>query len=250
MARFGDGELAIAAYGSGIGFQEADKELQKALNSIIKDENPHILLCLPGRINYARKKDRAGIPEYWQKQLPRHYHMWTRHFSRTYRYGETNVSRLVLGKTDKEKYELIAHIKLLWERRDVILIEGEKTRFGVGNDLLDNAKSVCRILGPAESAFRCRKKLCDAAVAQMQKLDDPIVIMALGPTATVLASDISKLGGQAVDLGHLDISLEHLSAGNTSAVKGKYTNEAADGNMVGDCLDENYQSQIIAKIGC
>lgn len=78
LARFGDGELAIAAYGCGIGFQEADPELQAALNEIIADDNPNILLCLPGRINYVRKKDRAVPPEYWQKELPRHYHIWTR----------------------------------------------------------------------------------------------------------------------------------------------------------------------------
>ena len=37
-------------------------------------------------------------------------------------------------------------LKLIWKNRDVVLIEGVYTRFGVGNDLLSGAKSVTRIL--------------------------------------------------------------------------------------------------------
>ena len=37
--------------------------------------------------------------------------------------------------------------------RDVIICEGEKTRMGVGNDLLDNCKSIKRIICPSENAF-------------------------------------------------------------------------------------------------
>ena len=33
-----------------------------------------------------------------------------------------------------------------------------------------------------------------------------LFLVALGPTATVLAYDLSKIGYQAIDIGHIDIS--------------------------------------------
>lgn len=37
--------------------------------------------------------------------------------------------------------------------RDIVIIEGELTRFGVNNDLLSKAKSIKIILVPAKNAF-------------------------------------------------------------------------------------------------
>ena len=37
---------------------------------------------------------------------------------------------------------------------------------------------------------------------------DSIILIALGPTATVLAYDLSKRGYQAIDVGHIDIEYE------------------------------------------
>lgn len=55
-----------------------------------------------------------------------------------------------------------------------------------------------------------------------------MIICALGMTATVLAYDLSNIGYQAIDLGHIDIEYEWLRMKATSKlpVPGKYTNEA------------------------
>ena len=50
VARFGDGELSIAAYNDGIKFQKADIKLKKMLNKIITNSNDQLLVCLPNRI--------------------------------------------------------------------------------------------------------------------------------------------------------------------------------------------------------
>ena len=41
----------------------------------------------------------------------------------------------------------------MWDNKECLFIEGDKTRMGVGNDLFDNAKSIQRILCPSENAF-------------------------------------------------------------------------------------------------
>ena len=77
-----------------------------------------------------------------------------------------------------------------------------------------------------------------------------LIILSYGPTATILAYDLAKLGYQAVDIGHLDIEYEWYQRGdkNGGVVKGKYTNEAMGGNNVEECTDEKYLSQIICDI--
>jgi len=39
-------------------------------------------------------------------------------------------------------------LKKIWDGKDIIIIESEKSRLGVGNDLFDNTKSIKRILCP------------------------------------------------------------------------------------------------------
>ena len=135
----------------------------------------------------------------------------------------------------------------MWKDKDIIIVEGVKTRLGVGNDLLVEARSIKRILGPAINAFdyidEIKKKVVEV-------YNGELVIMALGPTATILASDLSKLGIQALDIGHLDIEYEWYCRKSKShdIIPGKYTNEAVNGSEVEECIDEEYLSQIIARI--
>lgn len=43
--------------------------------------------------------------------------------------------------------------KSIWAGKDILIVEGEYSRLGVGNDLFANAKSIQRVLGPAVNAY-------------------------------------------------------------------------------------------------
>ena len=249
VARFGDGELQIAAYGCGLKFQRADKKLQKKLTQVMASKNKKLLLCLPNRINMVTRKERATLTPYWQKSLRKHLYPWTKNLNKARLYGDTNLSRLTEGKNREAAIKQVLHIREIWTARNIIIVEGEKTRFGVGNNLLENAGSISRVLGPAESAFDYYDQLFIECCNLAKTLRAPLVLLALGPTATVLASDLADSGIQAIDIGHLDIGYERLLTGNTGAIPGKYTNEAEGGNIVADCLDEKYLSEIATRIG-
>lgn len=124
-----------------------------------------------------------------------------------------------------------------------------QTRFGVGNDLLDNAEAVSRILGPAESAFDYLAELLSACEFECTKYQSPLVLLALGPTATVMTWKLQQRGIQAIDVGHLDIYYEVILRNDLGesipvprdhSVPGKYTSEADGGNLVGECLAPDY----------
>jgi len=137
-------------------------------------------------------------------------------------------------------------MKGIWNDRDIVFIEGEKSRLGVGNDLFDNVRSIRRILCPPRDAF----DRYDDILNEARKLEkDVLFLIALGPTATVLAYDLSQAGYQAIDAGHVDVEYEWWRMGAKRKVKleRKYVNETADGNQVADAGEE-YSKQIITKI--
>ena len=68
---------------------------------------------------------------------------------------------------------------------------------GIGNDLFDNASSIKRILGPNTEAFHYYDKIIQA-VNQFPK--STLILLALGPTATIMAYDLARQGYQAIDL--------------------------------------------------
>lgn len=263
VARFGDGELNIAAYGCSIGFQKEDVHLQKRLIEVMKNRNDSLLLCLPYWSGWENLSDKEML----EKLGPIHkhgveisLHDWLRYFSRKQIYGDAHISRVMDIEHFSNRKEQIEYTKQIWNNRHVILVEGEKTRFGVGNDLLDNAKTIIRILGPAESAFDRINELVSVCEKECSKRIEPLVLLALGPTATVMAYDLQEKNIQAIDIGHLDIvyevNIHNIEMGGDGqeipvprkyAVPGKYTNEAAKGNNVGDCKDPDYLAQIVYK---
>jgi glycosyltransferase family protein len=165
-----------------------------------------------------------------------------------YRFGDALISRPYMDLQNIPYAEkLFKQILGLWNGRDVLIVEGEQTRLGVGNDLFDCCRSVKRILAPPVGAFEAYERIM-AAVVEHHKGE--LVILALGPTATVLAADLADRNIQALDIGHIDIEYEwFLNCATTKeAVKGKFTNENADGRNFTECNDAKYLSQIITRV--
>lgn len=136
-------------------------------------------------------------------------------------------------------------ISQIWNGRDCIFIEGNKTGMGVGNQLFMNARSIQRILAPAENAFSRYGQILDFSLKQPK---DSLFLLALGPTASVLAYDLFQAGYQAVDIGHVDLEYEWFlkGEGHRTAVEGKYNNEIAGGENTSAIEDQEYLRQVIA----
>ena len=137
-------------------------------------------------------------------------------------------------------------LKKIWNGKKLLIIEGEKTRMGVGNDLFDNAEGIKRILCPAECAF---DRYADILSFALKQDKDCLVLIALGPTASVLAYDMAKAGFWALDIGHIDIEYEWMLAGKGGRVDipNKYVNEVEGGERVEEYVNEEYEKQIIGS---
>lgn len=166
-------------------------------------------------------------------------------------YLNTNMTRFWSGYKEKKSVnEIISLYKKIWKDRKVVFVEGELTRMGVGNDLFAEAASIKRILCPATNAWEQYDKIL-STILELNLDQDTLYILALGPTATVLAYDLTQYGFQALDLGHIDIQYEYSlrNAKEKIAIEGKYVNENIAGRKVSDSIvDNKYKNSIIAKI--
>lgn len=255
VARFGDGEFKLMLKNADIGFQKRDDYLAERLINVLDEKRESLMICVPSTFNSVRGCNDFAHSFWinWGKESNNQINvvkmLWN-HCGKSYLYGDTEMTRTYIDwKTDKRAKKLFPMLKRLWEDEDILFIEGEQTRLGIGNDLFDNAKSIQRILAPAKNAFAEYDSILSTAI---QHGNGKLIILALGPTATILANDLDKYGFRALDLGHIDIEYEWYLRGSKErvAIPGKFTNEAADGRQVAECLDEKYLSQIIARVGC
>ena len=256
IARFGDGEFDHILNLKDEGFQRRTEALSKELALVLEKKNRNLLLCIPRCMNTIKDcNEHAGT--FWIEWGRNGHHqqiieMIRGKTGKFYRFGDAQITRPYIDwKTDKRAKQLFPRLKHLWENRDIIIVEGSQTRLGVGNDLFNGARSVKRILAPATDAFELRDSIKQTV---LDNFKGELILMALGPTATILAADFADMDIQALDIGNIDIEYEWFLRGAKERIPipGKFTNEAKDGigRVCSECNDETYLSQIVARVGC
>ncbi|HEU4913845.1 MAG TPA: SP_1767 family glycosyltransferase [Candidatus Saccharimonadales bacterium] len=250
VARFGDGEIKWMLNIPQDSFQEGDKQLSARLAEVLSEgQLEGFLVCLP-EIFKSHKGMNKQTKLFWLKFFFWHGTAILPYMKPDGIYGDAQITRCYIGHKDKSgAAERFTALKTIWENRDVLIVEGEHTRLGVGNDLLGNARSVSRILCPSSNAFGRYEEIL-AAASRLSK--DRLILIALGPTATVLALDLHKTGYQAIDIGHIDIEYEWYLRGAQSkiSIPGKFVNESDNHMLNVRNYDKDYLDQIIARIGC
>lgn len=255
IARYGDGEFDLLMQVHDLGFQQKSPELAQRLADTLANKNKKLLICVPWSFNCLKYRNQKS-KDFWiwwalndgrQKKIVKK--TWSIAGKR-YLFGDAQITRPYIAMRNSKRADLIFPLLCeLWQGRNVLIVEGRNTCFGVGNDLLKHTKSVRRVLAPAKNAFFSYNQILDAVKTHWR--DDDLVILALGPTATVLASDLTDMDIQALDIGHLDVEYEWYlqKVKERVALKGKFTNEVSGGDGVTDCTDPEYQKQIVARVG-
>ncbi|MBO5143173.1 MAG: SP_1767 family glycosyltransferase [Clostridia bacterium] len=246
IVRFGDGELDLIL-GRPLKFQKCDEKLAKRLSEILLSRQDKCLIGIPDVL--ARFENLTEESEmFWIRNMERTRETWLKHIDRNIEYCTANLTRLYIRHKDRSKCgTYFSMLKEIWKDKDVLICEGKQTRIGVGNDLLSEAKTVRRILCPSENAFDKYDEIIDCIRKESK---DAIILLALGPTATVLAYDLAMEGYHALDLGHFDIEYEWFlrSANKKEKIENKYVNEVSNGNNTVEIFDEKYKNEIIKII--
>lgn len=225
ISRFGDGEFLLLFKTQDLKFQKQNILLESKLTEVLNNRNPTFLVALPDGLTNT-KSHRRFAKVYWLLFINTHGKKLSKLLDVTYRYGNANMTRPYIIMNNQSKSKIyFDKIKTLWQDKDVLVIEGNLSRLGVGNDLFQNVKSLKRILCPNKNAFEKYEEIKSAAIKFGA---NKLVLFSLGPTATVLCSELCNVGFWAIDIGHLDVEYMWMLMGakTRTAIKGRYVNES------------------------
>ena len=250
IGRLGDGEFFLLTKEKGLSrYQDINDRLCERLLEIMNSQEEKFLVGIPKVFSQEDLEFRTDASKkWWNDYLVQHRQLWYKYINFNKIYANACFTRNYIVVKDKSICkDYFNNIKRIWNNRDILIVEGKYSRLGIGNDLLSNTKSIKRILAPNENAFLKYDEILREVKKQSK---DKLVLIALGPTATVLSYDLYKLGYQALDIGHIDAEYEWFLKDVEEKVKieNKYTYEA--GNYISDDRFESieYENQIISII--
>lgn len=246
VVRYGDGEMALIR-GYDLSFQDCDPDLRARLMQVLNSDLTNLIVCIPDCFGgYDRYTDR--VKRFFESEMGRSRKVWRDSTNKERVYYNSFISRLYVEWRDRsQSVEWFKKVKQIWLNQDLTIIEGQKSRLGVGNDLFEGAKSIERILCPETFAYRKYNQILSEAI----KIDkDRLVLVALGPTAKPLVYDLCETGNRAIDIGHIDVEYEWFLKQSEAKVKleGKYVGEVDGGDDVNESVDEAYVKSIICTI--
>lgn len=206
LSRYGDGELNLIMGGK-IHFQEENKELAKRLKNILSlKEEKDFIVGIPISINSTKEYDNHTT-SFWESNMLTGRMHWHRLCNRNKIYINASFTWCYMDyKNKKEAIRLFLKIPLLWENKNILIVEGMNTKLGVNNTLFNNTKSIRRIICPASNAYNKYNLIFNTVIATSKNLD--LILISLGPTATILSYDLYKKGIRAIDIGHINKEYE------------------------------------------
>lgn len=227
VVRFGDGEFKWMSGAKQNSFQEYSSQLGEQLLEVLNSTRQDVIVCLPQGFKEAELfKYRAS--KYWKKQIGLHGKKWFSYINKSKVFYNANITRPYMDFKNKDEVENVFEtFKGIWKDKTVLVVEGSKTNFGVGNDLLNDARKIMRIECPQKNAFNKCSTILDSILKVDEEYKPDVILIALGPTATILGYKLAISGVHAIDIGHLDIEYDWYKNGakEKEAIPGKYVNE-------------------------
>lgn len=252
LSRFGDAEFEII-FGrkrERVEYENPNKEMSRKLKIVLHSDLDNLLIAIANNYGSLSKytPDAANaIRLYLGKENTRKEHMDLLDLKRVYH--DAYISRPYILLQDKEGAgRRFDDIKSIWENQDVLIVEGLHTRFGVGNDLLQGAKAVSRILTLDRNCFDVYDKLLQTVIDNSK---GKLVLLCLGAVATIMAYDLSLENIWAIDIGQIDIEYEWYLRRAKARINIPYktTSEASWSSLIEDipneCDKKRYMDEII-----
>ena len=249
LSRFGDGEFMWILDKNQNSYQDNSPQLAQELLETLQSNDKNLLIGIPGGI-IDSSKCRLQARMHWLIVKNEDFSDILKYLNPSRRYCDASITRPYIDYNNKVfSQNSFNNLKRIWDKRKVVIVEGEKTKLGMGNNLFDNTISIQRIICPAQNAYEKIDRIMEAIRKYVHK--DELILAALGPTATILVARACQMGFQAIDIGHIDIEYMWFLSGTLlrKSIEGKYVNESSDRictNKYDD--DSTYLSSIIEKV--
>lgn len=250
ISRYGDGEIRWMAGITLNSFQSYSEALAEDLRKSFNSQNNNILIGLPYAMFYPAKCN-LFARMYWKIILANNIDLLDKVLDPNRVYMNASITRPYIDYTNKAiAKKTFGIVKQIWENKDIVILEGEKSKLGIGNDLFNNAKSLQRIICPSVNAYEKKSEIKQFVLDNISK--DIMILGALGPTASILAAEFADMGYQFIDIGHIDIEyMWYLKGAHIKeSIPGKYVNECKNKEVSSDLYkdDPRYVSSIITNL--
>ncbi len=228
LARFGDGEFMWMTGESMNSFQDYSVKFSKELRKAFQANNDNLLIGIPIGI-FDSSGCNLNAKLHWEIIKNNFYRRLSKIVDENRVYCNASITRPYIDyKSRKYSKKCFENIRRIWDNQNILIVEGQDTKLGIGNDLFNNAKSIRRIICPSINAYEKIDEI-EKSILNNYKNGD-IVLGALGPTASILAYRMSLHKIQFIDIGHIDI--EYMWYLKRAIVRipidGKYVNESGE----------------------
>jgi len=239
IARFGDGEFDVID-GNGRRFQQYDENLANRLGEVLDSCDDRIAVGIPNIFRFRPLMSlKVESRIFWLNYLRKSYSI--AHIKRNKVYYDSLFTRFYITyRTPQNAKRMIPELKRLWEGAQIVIVEGENNRLGVGNDFFSNTKSIERIICPRRNAYSIYERILETIKRQSR---EKLILISLGHTATILAYDLACSGYWAIDIGQIDFEYD-LYNKKASKKRGHGKNL----KVLTEELEAVYNSQIINKL--
>lgn len=249
LSRFGDGEFMWMSGLELDSYQKYSEQFSRDLKEVFQSDVPNLLIGIPRGL-FDSKECNLYAKMHWKIVKHDFWRRLGKHINLEKTYCNASITRPYIDykrrELSKKNFE---NLKRIWHGRKIVIVEGEKTKLGMGNDLFDNSLSIKRILCPATDAYERINEIITSIRTNVRK--DELILGALGPTATILAAKLSTEGYQFLDIGHVDIEYMWYLRKTIlrEPIEGKYVNESGN-KEISNIYDSNreYVESIIDRI--
>ena len=187
IARYGDGEFGLVRGGNCISQRQAPG-IRSELRGILLEDNPLCLVGIPrldprGRKNPNWTRDCSHYRQFLNPKATYYSAFITRHDSAPWIAVDEYYDKM----------------ETLWAGKDITMVYGNKRSLHAEHRAMASAKSIKVVDADYDHSYHRIAEIERNVVAAGNKT----VLLTVGPTATCLASRLSKQGFHAIDLGHI-----------------------------------------------
>ena len=243
LVRFGDGEI-ILIEGIASVTQQGNADLGKRLAEVLQSDDERLLVAVYDVFEGMNQLHKAS-QLFWKKHLLKFRKYYNKYCSPKRVYYNTFMSRCYYSMQDRTQcVKWFDKIQDIWKDKDIVVVEGQQTHNGVGNDLFIRAHQVERVICPSRNAYDKYQEILNQCLTYDK---DKLFLLSIGATAKPLAYDLVQKGYRVIDIGNLDLEYEwylRKSAGKMKLEKHEIIGTEAN-RKAGY---EEYLAQIVSRV--